>query len=158
MEEYRDLIGYEGSYQVSNLGNVRSLKFGKVKQMKLGLGTTGYCKVRLSLGGVCKTNEVHQLVAIAFLNHTPCGTETVIDHINHIRIDNRVENLRLVTHRFDSSHLKKKGTSQYTGVSWHKGNKKWQSQIVINGKLKYLGSFTDEIDAHLAYQKALTKL
>ena len=158
MEIYKDIKGYEGLYQVSNLGNVKSLKYGKEKILKAGLNGRGYYNVVLCSEGVCKTKQVHQLVSIAFLNHTPNGFKTVVDHINHIKTDNRVENLRLVSARANTSHRKKKGSSIYTGVYWDKATQKWVSQIQINGKRKHLGSFNCEIEASEAYKTALNNL
>jgi hypothetical protein len=52
-------------------------------------------------------------------------------------------------------HLSTNKSSKYIGVSWYKKYYKWSSQIYISGKLKNLGYFTLEIDAHNAYQNAL---
>jgi hypothetical protein len=55
-------------------------------------------------------------------------------------------------------YLRKKTSSKYTGVSWCKGNNKWRATIYIGNKIKHLGYFTDEYEAHLAYQRALNDL
>jgi hypothetical protein len=71
-----------------------------------------------------------------------------IDHINGIKTDNRIENLRLVTHQqnsFNRSRLNAKG------YSWNKVAQKWQATITANGKNKYLGLFANEEDARKAY-------
>ena len=71
-----------------------------------------------------------------------------IDHINGIKIDNRIENLRLVTIQqncFNRSKLNSKG---YT---WNKISQKWQASIFVNGKNKYLGLFSNKNDARNAY-------
>jgi hypothetical protein len=82
-----------------------------------------------------------------------------VDHINNIRHDNRIDNLRLVGHRENQSNRKdqKEGrtSSQYVGVYFDKHAKKWKAQIQINGKSQHLGLFTDERQAHLAYQQAM---
>jgi hypothetical protein len=76
-----------------------------------------------------------------------------INHKNHIRNDNRIDNLEVVTNQQNSQYqLKQQGTSsQYKGVCWYKANCKWQAQIMIDGKYKYLGRFNNEIDAAKAY-------
>jgi hypothetical protein len=51
----------------------------------------------------------------------------------------------------------KEYSSKYKGVSWNKSLNKWVAQINVDGKQKYLGTFTDEYEAHLAYQKALNE-
>ena len=53
VEIFKDIVGYEGLYQVSNLGNVKSLKFGKEKLLKLQLSTTGYFYINLSIADFC---------------------------------------------------------------------------------------------------------
>jgi hypothetical protein len=164
-EIWKDIPGYEGYYQVSNLGNVRSSdrvihtrdgspRFFKGVILKPRL-LNGYKYCSLSTNGDARTYQVHQLVAMAFLNHKPNGHSLVVDHINGIKTDNRLENLQIVTNRYNLTKDKKSGTSKYIGVSWHSKSKKWLATIHINGKSVHLGSFTDEVEAALAYQKAL---
>ena len=169
MENFKDIPGYEGLYQVSNLGRVKSLfrvvncKNGLVRTIKerilsSNLDRDGYFKVRLSRFNKVTNFSIHQLVAMAFLNHKPKGSEIVVDHINRDRTDNNLSNLRLVTQRENTNQKHIKSSSKYTGVCWSKQKNKWTSQIVINKKLIYLGSFIDEYEAHLEYQKALKEL
>ena len=166
-EIWKDIPGYEGIYQVSDIGNVKSLgrevlRNGKYpikikeKILKPSPNSEGYLLVVLCNNGLKKTMKVHILVAMAFLNHKPDGTHKIcIDHINNNKLDNRLVNLQLITNRENSSKDKKNGTSQYTGVSWNKSRNKWVVLIKIDDKLKHLGLFTDEYEAHLTYQKAL---
>lgn len=167
-EIFKDIPNYEGLYQVSNLGRVKSLqrnvnhfkgglKVVKEKILKEDLSKVGYSCFRLSKNNKVKKFTVHQLMAITFLNHIPCGYDLVVDHINNIKTDNRLENLQIITQRQNSSK-DKNGTSKYTGVYWFKESKKWRCQIRIKGKLKDLGLFTDEYKAHLAYQEELKKI
>jgi len=155
IEEFRDVDGYEGMYQVSNLGRVKSLKFGKERILKGGINSHGYSLVILYKDNKRKTTRIHQLVVVAFLGHKTCGSELVVNHINFNRTDNRVENLEIVTTRENSNKKHLKSSSTYTGVCWSKPAKKWQSSIQINGKTKHLGLFTDEIEAHRTYENAL---
>ena len=165
MEIWKDIKGYEGIYQVSNLGRVKSLDrevkfshgFRKIKGiiLKQKPNKHGYLVQGLRNGTKLKMIHAHQLVAIAFLNHTPNGNTLVIDHINDVKTDNRVENLQIVTNRFNSCKTQGSYSSQYKGVSLDKGRKKWASNIRINGKLKKLGRFATELEASKAYQKAL---
>ena len=96
-EEWRDIKGYEGYYQVSNYGRVRSLDRvidnriikGKLKCIKYS--KLGYCIVSLYKNGTPKFYLIHRLVAEAFIpniNNFP-----QINHKNEIKADNRVENL-----------------------------------------------------------------
>jgi hypothetical protein len=165
METWKDIKGYESKYQVSDLGRVKSLaRFGsdgrKVKERILRAGKTkrGYYLVVLFKDGKGSSKSVHQLVAIAFLRHEPNGyKDLIVDHIDHNPLNNRLENLQLITNRLNLSK-DKKGTSKYTGVSWNKGNKSWHSQIKINSKTIYLGGFKTELEASRAYQKALKQI
>ncbi len=78
-----------------------------------------------------------------------------IDHKNHDRSDNRIKNLRVVTNQGNARNQPKRkdNTSGVTGVCWRKRQKKWEVNIVINGKFIYLGRFTDKADA-IAARKA----
>lgn len=167
-EIWKDIIGYEGYYQVSNLGRIKSLerrvrtgrgdRLVKERILKLCNDAYGYVIVPLNKQGKLKTIKVHKLVAIAFLNHIPCGHKEVVDHINHNKKDNSVDNLRLVTQRENANLKHIKSSSKYTGVSWYKRYGKWKAYILIKGKLKHLGYFKKEYEAHLAYKAALNKL
>ena len=166
MEEFRDVVGYEGLYKVSNLGRVKSLarishksngenQPIKERILKPYLMKVGYLKVGLSKNKKGKARTIHQLVAEAFLNHKPDGTNKLVcDHINNIKTDNRLENIQVVTNRVNNSK-DRKGTSRHTGVSWVKSRNKWKSCITINGEAKFLGVFTDESEAAKAYKEAL---
>lgn len=79
-----------------------------------------------------------------------------IDHINGIRSDNRIINLREATLSQNAMNRIKaaNNTSGYKGVSFHKQSGKWQASIKINGKQKYLGLFLSQKQAHNAYVNA----
>lgn len=158
IEEWKDILGYEGLYKVSNLGNIKSLKFQKEKVLKLQTNTKGYFIVNLYKNKKMKSHQIHQLVAIAFLNHVPCKMELVINHINFDKKDNKVSNLEIVTNRENSNRKHLKSTSKYTGVSFEKDRNKYVAQIKINGKRVLLGRFSNEIDASNAYQSKLKEI
>lgn len=161
MEEiWKDVPGYEGLYRVSNLGKVMSLNYkktGRFKLLKPRHIKKGYTTVMLFLNKIPRQIQIHQLVAMAFLNHTPCGHTLVVNHIDHDVSNNSADNLEIVTHRYNLSHRKNKGSSKYTGVYWNKVMKKYLSQICINGKLKHIGCFKNEDEAGRAYKDALEK-
>ena len=168
MEIWKDIEGYEGLYQVSNLGKVKSLE-RKVKRsnhtinvkekiLKYALSKHGYRVVSLWKNNKGKTKSIHVLVAVCFLNHKPNGYLLVVDHIDENKENNSSNNLRLTTNRFNCTRNQRGFSSKYVGVHWHKSYDKWQSIIMIKGKYKYLGRFHSEHEAHLAYQKALNKI
>ena len=158
MEIYKDVIGYEGVYQVSNLGNVKSFRYGKERQMKQSKDSSGYLVIGIRLNNVPKIRRVHQLVAESFLNHTRCGYKLVVNHIDFNKTNNKLDNLEIVTQRENSNQKHLKSSSKYIGVSWSKSRNKWVALIYLNGKHKNLGRFNDELEASKAYQKALQGL
>tara|TARA_R110000796_G_scaffold34762_1_gene89504 strand:- start:134 stop:613 length:480 start_codon:yes stop_codon:yes gene_type:complete len=158
IEEFRDIPNYEGIYQVSNLGRVKSLKCNKERILKNGHNGKGYLHIMLSKDCIKKIRTIHQLVAEAFLGHVPCGHKLVVNHINFNRQDNRPQNLEIVTQRENSNKKHLSSSSKYIGVSWFKRDSKWKAYINLNGKRKNLGSFTCELKAAKAYQDALKAL
>lgn len=160
-EIWKDVPNYEGLYQVSNLGNVKSLNYNhtkKEKYLKKVLMPNGYYVVCLMNECKRKNFFIHQLVAMAFLGHIPSGNNLVVDHINDVKTDNILENLQIVTNRFNSHKTQGKYSSQYKGVNWHKASNKWASQIIINKKKIHLGLFKCELSAHLSYQNKLKEI
>lgn len=155
IEKWEDIFGYEGLYQISNLGNAKSLKYGKSKLLKGAVNNYGYRQVNLCKDGILKSFKIHQLVATYFLNHIINGYENVINHIDFDRLNNSVSNLEIVTPRENTNKKHLQTSSSSTGVSWHKEKSKWISQIYFNGKLKFLGYFKTESEASNAYQNEL---
>lgn len=105
-EIWKDVEGFEKKYQISNMGRVKSLNYrgckGVVKILKQTFEKDGYLRVGLTKDGKTKTNFIHRLVAQTFIENKenkPC-----VDHINTIRTDNRVENLRWSTHKENSNN------------------------------------------------------
>ena len=105
-EEWRDVVGYEGYYQVSNLGRVRSLdrslptSTGLIrhytgKELKQRVNANGYLTVSITFDGRSKSYLVHRLVAEAFIDNADMSLN--INHINGVIQDNRVENLQAIT-------------------------------------------------------------
>jgi hypothetical protein len=168
--KWKDIKGYEGSYQISNNGEIKSLersvvcsnhyRIVKERLLKQQISSTGYYVVRINFNGNKRTLKIHQLVWDHFGSSKRNGRKLQVDHIDENKLNNHIDNLQLLTQRenVSKSKFKYEKTSQYTGVRWHKQNKKWESGIKINGNQKYLGQYIDEYDAHLAYKKELDNL
>jgi hypothetical protein len=163
-EVWKSIKDYEGLYEVSSLGRIKSLGNDKTRKEKiLKPFVTGkyrnYYTLELSEGGIKKTFKVHHLVVLSFLNYTrDKNKDLVVDHINNDQSDNRLENLQIITNRENISKDIKNATSKYTGVSWDKHRDKWKAEIAHN-RIKYnLGRFKTELEAHQAYQNKLKEL
>jgi hypothetical protein len=98
MEIWKDIQNYEGLYQVSNLGSIRSSKNGKTRKEKLlkPFYSNNYPRVHLYKNGKRKKKLVHRLVAVAFLGN-PLSDELVVNHKNKDTKDATVSNLEWVT-------------------------------------------------------------
>ena len=101
MENYKPIIGYEGLYEISDLGNVRSLdrtivtKDGVTKTYKgkaLRTKPLPYCRVGLSKENVCKTYSIHTLVLLAFVGPAPAD-KPYGRHLDDDPSNNRLDNL-----------------------------------------------------------------
>ncbi len=169
-EVFKDIKGYEGFYQISNLGRVKRLKrMVNVNIKNVNLRTCaerilkavkkrdGYYQYHLCKKGVSKVKMSHQLVWDAFGTAKRNGRKLQVDHIDNNKQNNRINNLQLLTPRQNITkyHQQRKTSSKYTGVYWDKKSNKWRAYITHKKKRTYLGYFTDEYEAHLAYQKAL---
>lgn len=108
VEFWADVVGYEGFYQVSNLGNIRAINYhnqGVVRNLKTNL-VAGYPHTILKINGEARNVHVHRLVAEAFIPNP--DNKQYVNHKNGDRQDNRVENLEWVTcsentlHKFHS--------------------------------------------------------
>jgi hypothetical protein len=168
IEEWRDVVGYEGFYMVSNLGNIKSKnrilynRWGayikKTDELAFPKNIEGYRKGGLTKDKICKKFSLHRLVAIAFIPNPILKDE--VNHINGIRDDNRTENLEWCTKRENQCHSarNKNCSSKFIGVYFDKDRQKWSSGIQINRKRLALGRFDTEEEAFKArvdYEKKL---
>lgn len=108
-EEWRPVVGYEGSYEVSSMGTIRSLdrinsrgSWIKGRLMKPYMNQYGYMKVKLRIKGEQTGYSVHRLVAQAFITNP--DDKPQVNHINENKTDNRVSNLEWVTIRENAVH------------------------------------------------------
>lgn len=102
MEHWSPVIGYEGNYEVSDMGRVRNVRRDSILAP---LNARGYRRVGLYLNGAMKLINVHHLVCAAFIGERPERQE--INHKNGIRNDNRLENLEYCTRKANALHARR---------------------------------------------------
>ena len=153
-EKWALIKGYESTYTVSNKGRVQNIKTGRV--LKAGVNGSGYKSISLC-DGKNTSFKIHLLVFDAFGIAKRKGRILQVDHIDNDKLNNRIDNLQLLSNRANVSKCQfpQNRSSQYTGVYWNKKAQKWLSQIRIGKRRKYLGLFDDEQKASFAYQKEL---
>lgn len=154
------VIGYEGLYEVSNIGRVKSIIFEKHKILKQSYRGE-YAKVVLYISGKKKDFMVHVLVSLCFIGARPEGLH--IDHLDNNPRNNRSDNLQYVTPRENIIRgkicmLNKNKHSKFYGVSYSKKDSKWivgRNVKIKNGVRKkiHIGIFDSENDANEAWQK-----
>lgn len=126
MEIFKDIENYEGYYQISDLGRIKSLQrsvknhsgFSKVlKERYLNpcISKTGYYVVDFKKDGVRKTFKVHRLIAIAFINKIE--DKDFVNHKNGIKTDNRIENLEWCTIAENNHHSRSIGLTNQEGYN-----------------------------------------
>lgn len=162
-EIWKDVPGYEGFYQVSSKGRVRSLerdtfyskngkrltRTKKTRILKQSKSPAGYPRVNLFRDAKMWRVDVHVLVALTFIGPR---NGLMVNHKDRSKDNNKSENLEYVTHRENMSHAAKRPPGA------RKIRNKWHSYIGHKGKQIYLGSFASAEDANTAYVSALERL
>ena len=138
VEEWKPIGGYEGLYEVSNLGNVRTTAGLK---RKLTAGSGGYLRVGLTKDGYQKLHSVHRLVAIAFLPN-PHHLKNV-NHKDEDRKNNRVDNLEWCTSAYNNTY----GNSRQ---KWHDTVYNNSISMEYNGEVKRVGEWADILGCHVS--------
>jgi hypothetical protein len=170
MEQWKDIPLWEGIYQASDLGRIKSIervitrsngrkKFIPECILSQCLSSNGYLNVVLNRNGKKTPKTVHRLIAVTFLG---CKETDIIDHINGIKTENNIENLRICTKRQNASFTNTKKwankTSKYIGVCLCKQTNKWKAAIAYDGKQRQIGRFATQELAHEAYQSKLKEI
>ena len=143
-ETYKKIEGFE-NYSVSDFGNVRNDKSGRILKEDDARG--GYFRVCLSKNNKKHNKLIHKLTAEAFLLNPE--NKKCVDHIDNNRHNNKLANLRFATLQQNSQNrpISSNNTSGTKGVRWNQNINKWTAQIKINGKTINLGSFINKDDA-----------
>ncbi len=148
-DELKKLFNYNHSTGIFTrlIATSRSSKVGEIAG---ALMCDGYITISIYY----KRYPAHRL---AWLYMTGSMPKFLIDHINGIKNDNRIDNLREATPSQNGQN-KRKATSGniasgLLGVSWDKSRNKWVARIKLNYKLKHIGFFNDKYEAHAAYLK-----
>lgn len=174
-EIWKAVPNYEGIYEASSHGRIRSLDReitdkragvrrikGRTLKTENKVNGAGYQGVSLCNSGIKEDFSVHQIIAQTFLEHEPKGYEKVVNHIDGDRLNNKVENLEIVTVRENTSVKFRKNSekfsSSHVGVSYSARVGKWKVTIGFKGKGVHLGYFDCERDGSDAYQTALSKI
>lgn len=124
IEIYKDVVGYEGLYQVSNLGNVKSFIKNNVngKIIKPINNGTGYYRVGLCINNKQRYFLIHRLVANAFIDNP--NNYNQVNHINGIKSHNNVNNLEWCNQSHNNNHALKSGLRVHPIGDKHKLSKK----------------------------------
>lgn len=160
--------GIETNFLATKCGRVKKIRVDWLKLKLDNLGEIDFSKKKLHPGGYQyvkvqikglerRTLQIQQIIAGTFLNYK-FGGKLVVDHINSIKIDNRLDNLRVVTNRENVSKEKAQKKGLPAGVSFFKRTKKFKAYITYNYKQIHLGYFKNPIDAHQAYLNKLKTL
>ena len=131
VEKWKDIQGFEGLYQVSNLGNIRSLKYYRtniVRNIKGNL-SNNYLMVSLCKNKIKKNLLIHRIVGITFIKNP--DNKCDINHKNGIKTDNRLENLEWNTRSENVKHAYKNNLAKSTEYS-RKIAKEFNSKKVID--------------------------
>lgn len=163
-EQFKSIKNYEGLYEISNRGNVKSLAKswviggGHIRKkpetiLRPGVDTRGYFHVRLCKDGKTRSYAIHPLVWDHFGDKARDGRKLQIDHIDGNKLNNYRNNLQLLTQRQNTNkgYSDKKRSGLPTNV-FRNGNR-FQAKIHINGKCLYIGTFQNVDEASVASQK-----
>jgi len=151
-ECWKSIKNYEGLYDVSNFGNVRSVKRAGTKGGVLtpALSSSKYLCVVLSKNNNPKTVNIHTLVWDHFGNKNRNSRAECVDHIDNNKLNNCIKNLQILSQRDNLSKYYSK-IGKLNGATFFKG--KWQSSISVSGMKIHLGVYSTQQEAHETYKR-----
>jgi hypothetical protein len=129
----------------------------KKPSKQINIGSIAGTKNHYGYVEICVDSKKYQSHRLAWLYVHGFGPEQQIDHINGDRSDNRICNLRDVSHTVNNCNQKIHREGKLPGCTFLSRVKKWQAQVKINGQCKYLGCYKTQQEAHKAYTRAKEK-
>lgn len=153
-KEIEELSGY----LINGLGQFKNFKTGLVYKYRLNI--YGYYITKFWLNGKRKSIQQHQIVMRYYNDDYRLfqGMRYVVDHLNSVKTDNRIENLRVVSQRENSSKERTIKSGLPVGVCYDRRSRKYKSSILIGKKRIHLGLFNTPEEASNTYQKKLLEL
>lgn len=152
-ELWKDIEGYEGRYQISSCGLVKSLFFKKPRLKYIGDNGTGYKNVTLIKNRVTECVYIHRLVAFHFIENPE--NKSQVNHLNSNRNDNRSENLEWVTpienihHGMNYGEINNQGSNSGMSKLSQSDVKEIREQYLISENLQYLRTyFSKKFNVH----------
>ena len=158
-ERLKELLHYDPETGVFTrlVKTSRNTRLGVVENKPSS--NNGYMRMKVDSGDPDNNNGGYFGHRLAWLYVYGYFPPEHMDHINHDRADNRIANLREVTHQENLKNMSMNpaNTSGVTGVGWVRSRKTWSAIISVNGKNKRLGSFQNKEDAIAAREAAEIK-
>ena len=161
MEVWKDVVGYENLYQVSNLGNVKRVgSFRGVNKKYINTYLTpkdngkGYLRIKLSKDGKGKMFMLHRLISIAFIDNP--NNYNVVNHKDSNKLNNNIDNLEWCTQSYNVIHSV--NNNRWTqvnkvGKGYFKDGNKYYARVTYKRNTLSLGSYDTEKEAEEIYLK-----
>jgi hypothetical protein len=165
--------GLETNIEATKFGKIRKVKrdwygkgkgkylvvYGEINYLKRAKSNSGYYQIRVGVeNNNGRTFYVHQIFASIFLNYTFGNRKIVIDHIDSDKLNNSLDNLRIVTIRENCSKEKTIKSGMPAGINFYKATQKYVAKIHYNGKKHHIGYFNSIKEAEVAYTNKLNSL